>query len=676
MKIRIDFETRSAVNLKECGLYVYAEDPSTDVFCCAVKVEDQKPMIWVGPNFRRITKGLNHGLTEINDKEFIALFTNATEIRAFNAQFERVIYREILNKRYGFPELPYEVWHCTAAKAAYFSLPPSLAGVCEALKLSQNKDAAGSKIMLKMTNPDKTGVFHETPADFVALLKYCVQDVEAECGIDEALYDLPIDELKMYHLDQRINDRGIYIDREAVSNLIWKVEEKQRRLLLKVHEITNGEIKSTKQLEKTKAWLAKQGVNLENLKRETVKQALKNDMPFVVTELLGTRQALAKSSVAKLDAIKRWACADSRVRGSLQYYGANTGRWAGRGIQPQNLQRDSFEEKEIEQILEMGVLDLDEKYGCTMQAVSKCMRGMLGAAPDKKILCADFASIEARVLAWIAGEEKKIKAFEAGLDVYVLNAVDIYRIPAASITKDMRLIGKVCELALGYQGWLGAFQSMAQVYGAQINVDKEIAHEKLKKARELSAEEIKAVRETKESEIIQAWRASNSKIVALWAGVQSAALAAVKTGKVYSYGSIQFGIRKRFLHCRLPSGRLLSYCDPATEIIKTKYGVEKEVVTFTGWDAEIKKWCKQYTYGGKLTENIVQATARDLLRDALFRLEDLGFNTVLHIHDEVLSEENQSGNLKNFIETISQVPTWATGCPIAAEGWEGKRYKK
>lgn len=676
MKLRIDFETRSRVNLKDHGLYVYAENPSTDVFCCAVKVNDERPMIWIGPSFRRILKGIDHGLPEIDDRSFKTLITTAHDIRAFNAQFERVIYREVLNKRFGFPELPYEIWRCTAAKAAYFSLPPSLAGVCDALGLQQNKDHTGSKIMLKMTNPDKTGKFQESPQDFIALLKYCMQDVEAECGIDEALYDLPEDEVRMYHLDQKINDRGVYVDTEAIENLIWKVEEKQRRLLLKVQELTSGQIKSTRQLEATKKWLAAQGVNLENLKKETVKAALKNDLPFAVTELLNTRQALAKSSVAKLDAMKRWACKDSRVRGSLQYYGANTGRWAGRGIQPQNLQRDSFDEEAIAEILKLGVFEVDEKHGCVMQAVSKCMRGMLGAAPGKKILCADFASIEARVLAWLAGETKKVAAFAAGKDIYVLNAVDIYRIPAEKITKDQRLIGKVCELALGYQGWLGAFQSMAQVYGAKINIDKELAHEKFKKGRDITAEEEKEIREQKEGQIIQAWRASNSKIVEFWAGVQAAAIAAVKTGQQHEYGRIKFGIRGRFLHCRLPSGRLLSYCDPATEMTKTKYGVEKEVVTFVGWDAEINKWCKQYTYGGKITENIVQAIARDLLRDALFRLEDRKFNTVLHVHDEIISEEDLKADLEFFIKTMAEVPEWATGCPIAAEGWEGKRYKK
>ena len=681
MKLMIDFETRSRVPLKEHGLYVYAQDPSTEVFCCSVKVDDQAPSIWIGPQFRKWLKGIDHGLPEMDDQTFKTLILTAKEIHAFNAQFERVIYHEVLEKRGGFPPLPFEIWRCTAAKAAYFALPRSLGDACFALQLPINKDKDGGKVMLKMTNPNKkNGRFHEDPQDFIALLRYCIQDVEAEYGLDQALYDLPPDELKMYHLDQRINDRGIYVDKEAIENLIWKVEEKQRRLLLKVQELTGGRINSTRQIEATKTWLSEQGVNLDNLQKETVKQALKEKIPYAVEEMLNTRQALAKASVSKLDAMSRWACQDSRVRGSLQYYGANTGRWAGRGIQPQNLQRDSFKEAEIEDILQLGIFEVDEKYGCVMQAASKCMRGMLGAAPGKKLLCADFASIEARVLAWLAGEEKKVKAFAEGKDIYILNAADIYRIPALQITKDQRLIGKVCELALGYQGWLGAFESMAQIYGVRINIEREIAHEEKKKARALTDKEKHEILEQKEAEIIQAWRASNSKIVAFWKGVEAAALATVKTGKQHEYGSIKFGIRGRFLHIRLPSGRLLSYCDPATETVKVKYkngdSVNKEVVTFMGWDAMTNRWCKQYTYGGKITENIVQATARDLLRDALFRLDAENFFIVMHIHDEILSEENQKVDLKTFVEIMAQVPAWAAGCPINAEGWQGKRYKK
>jgi DNA polymerase len=303
-----------------------------------------------------------------------------------------------------------------------------------------------------------------------------------------------------------------------------------------------------------------------------------------------------------------------------------------------------------------------------MVAASKSMRGMLCAAPGNKILCSDFSSIEARILAWFADEEKSLEAFRRKEDIYVLNASDIFHTPKEAVTKDQRLIGKVCELALGYQGWLGAFDSMAKVYGVTLEAEK---------TKGLPEEQAKEIRDDKAKEIILGWRAARQKTVNFWAGVLAAAVQSVKTGHAYSYGKVKFGMRGRFLHCRLPSGRLLSYCDPTIEVVKTKYGVEKEVIAFMGWNSEIKKWCKQHTYGGKLTENIVQATARDVLRDSLLRLDAAGFNIVLHIHDEVLAEVSEREMLLAEFERIMQeVPAWAEGCPIGVEGWEGHRYRK
>jgi DNA polymerase len=218
---------------------------------------------------------------------------------------------------------------------------------------------------------------------------------------------------------------------------------------------------------------------------------------------------------------------------------------------------------------------------------------------------------------------------------------------------------------------------MAKIYGVTINIEAELESFKKQKGRDpLDTEKIE-IRETKEAEIISAWRKDNQKIVLFWAGVNEAAMQAVKTGGSFSYGRIKFGMRGRFLHCRLPSGRLLSYCDPRIETITTKYGQKKDVIGFMGFDATTNQWRREYTYGGKLTENIVQAAARDLLRDALFRLEAEGYdNTVLHIHDEILNETDPDGDLKAFENIIAEVPAWAEGCPIAVEGWEGQRYRK
>jgi DNA polymerase len=348
------------------------------------------------------------------------------------------------------------------------------------------------------------------------------------------------------------------------------------------------------------------------------------------------------------------ACTDGRARGIFMYYGANTGRWSGKGIQPQNLPRDSFSENQIEAVLRFDNDLIEMIYGCPMLTASKCIRGMIKAPEGKTLICSDFSSIEARVLAYLAQEPKALEAFRTGLDLYKVTAADIYSVNYDEVTKAQRTIGKVAVLALGYQGWLGAFQTMAPNYG--VHVDEDLA-----------------------KEIILKWRNANPQIVKFWAGVGEAALQAVKErGNNYAYGRIKFAIRGEFLHCRLPSGRLLSYFRPSVERVTTKYGVEKEVIAFWGVDPKTKKYGKLYTYSGKLTENIVQATARDLLAEAMIRLEERGFPVTLHVHDEVLSEIETANRetLTKFNKIMAENPPWAEGLPLAAEGWVGHRYRK
>jgi DNA polymerase len=318
-------------------------------------------------------------------------------------------------------------------------------------------------------------------------------------------------------------------------------------------------------------------------------------------------------------------------------------------------------------------------YGCPIQVASQCLRAMITAAPEHTLFCADFSSIEARVLAWLACEEKNLKAFREDLDLYKITAHEIYGVAYENVDKRQRLIGKVATLALGYQGWLGAFVSMAEVYGLS---DKDFLP-----GKDLSAFDEKTIHEMAEEaqkEIILRYRRANPSIVNFWAGLEDAALKTVKTGNPYSYGRIKFGIRGNFLHCRLPSGRLLSYYNPSIAIIKKeyknkdggKYEVEKEVVSFWGIDSKTKKYGKQYTYGGKLCENVVSGTARDLLAGALNRIEAAGYDIVISIHDEVLAERLTGGSLEEFNNLMAFAPDWAAGLPVGAEGWKGFRYRK
>ncbi len=670
-KLIIDMETRSRVELKNCGGYVYAMDKSTDVMCMALKRNGDSPLLWVSDPFQHLVSK-DRLLPLISTPQMLALIEEADEIHAHNASFERVMWRYVM-QRYGLPPIPMEKWRCTAAKAAYYALPRSLGMVADALGVPQKKDQTGYKVMLKMCKPNRQGIWNEDQSDFLTLLYYCIQDVQTEYDVDHALADIPASELEVWRLDQEINDTGVMLDLPGIENLCDKVAAREALYLREVQQITGGRINSPKQVQAMIDWFKEHGVTLENLQKESVKDVLAGaeHMPPHVKRMLEIRQSLAKSSVTKLESMRRWACADGRVRGSLLYHGASTGRWSGKGIQPQNLPRESFtEESEIEDVLNMGIYDVDKKHGCTVVAASKCIRGMIMAAPDTQFFCADFSSIEARVLAWLAEEDKALQTFTSNRDPYIVAAMDIYGKPYDKITKGERLLGKVCELALGYQGWLGAFDSMASVYGVKVDIGGFTGPEK----------EVAQVREEKTKEIILKWRQARPNTVAFWHGVEAAAACAVKRpGTPYWYGDrVAFCVLDGFLKCKLPSGRMLSYYNPGFKKVVTKYGVEKQVISFWGVESQSNQWMELTTYGGKLTENIVQAVARDLLVNGLFECKKAGYKTVMHVHDEIVCEVPVGSPHKpeEFQGLMTKTPMWALGCPVGASGWVGKRYKK
>lgn len=666
----IDMETRSTTELKDCGVHVYAADPATDVMCMALKMNGDAPVIWVSKPFKRLLKD-DHRLPWVSDTQMLAMVEDAQEIHAHNAQFERIMWQNVMVKKYGLPPIPFDKWRCTAAKAAYYALPRSLGMVADALGLPQKKDTVGYKTMLKMCKP-RDGRWNEDPADFLTLLYYCMQDVQTEYEVDKALPDIPDTELAVWRYDQEINDTGVALDLEGIQNLRVKVEKRESLYLREIQNITQGRVNSAKQVQAMVDWFKENGVILENLQKETVKTTLTGELKPHVRRMLEIRQSLAKSSVSKLDSMARWANKDGRVRGAFLYHGASTGRWAGRGIQPQNLPRESFtEEKEIEDLLGMGIYDIDAKYGCTIQAASKCIRGMIVAAPGHRLFCADFSSIEARVLAWLADEKKALHTFTTNRDPYIVAACDIYGKKYDQISKGERLLGKVCELALGYQGWLGAFDSMAQVYGVKVDVGDVTG---------MDQKDIDKAREEKTKNIIVKWREARPNTVAFWHGVeQAAALAVKKPGKAFWYGDhVAFAVVNNFLKCRLPSGRMLSYYNPGFKKVKTKYDVEKTVISFYGMESTTNQWMELTTYGGKLTENIVQAVARDLLVAGLLEARKAGFKTVMHVHDEIVAEvpDATPRTLDEFIGLMTKTPLWSMGCPVGASGWVGKRYRK
>lgn len=691
MKLTIDFETRSAVELKKSGPWCYAEHWSTDVLCLALKADNEEPLLWIPPKFRdKIADRFNPDQL-IYSKGVKNLIEQADIIEAHNAGFERALWFHIMVQRYGFENIDPTKWRCSAAKAAYHALPRSLEKAGSALGLDVAKDQDGHRLMLRMCKPRKPRkneleqflggfngyqrldddsfydpqtkerfyLWYEDPDRLEKLYRYCLQDAEAEHALSEALRDLPRKELKVWQMDQAVNVRGIYCDIDGVRATIKMIEKHSKKLERELKEITGGQVPSTQAVAAFVQWLKSQRVSVDNLQRQTVEKTLEQSLPGKVRRALEIRLSLSRSSTAKYQAMLDRACYDRRIRDVLLYHGASTGRWSGMGIQPQNMPRGSFEDtgNAIQTIRDNDVDMVEMLWGDPMDVASTCTRAMLCAAPGHDLLCADYSSIEARGVAWLAGSEKLLDTFRHGRDVYKVAAMPIYNKEYEEIIKAERQIGKVVVLACGYQGKVGAFQSMAKNYGLHLE-DNQVA------------------------EIVDAWRSDNSEIVRFWYGIEEAVFNAVQNpGEIYELNGLKV-VRmespgKGFLHIRLPSGRVLHYYDPQIGEQKNTWGV-KEAVTYMGMDSQNGyNWKRLYTYGGKLTENIVQALCRDILAEAQLRLEQKGYPTVLTVHDEIIAEMPEGkGSLEEFENIMVEVPTWATGFPIKAEGWRGKRYRK
>jgi len=674
MKLTIDFETRSPVDLKACGMYVYAQHPDTDVICLSVLEHGQKrPFIWF-PEWVYILFDVDRQDHVLTDDGLATLLNTADTIAAHNAPFERCIHRWVMG-RYGFEDIPTKKWRDTAAKAAAHALPRSLGQVCKVLGLDQQKDDRGHKVMLKMCKPRKPRkaereadldwednyYWHEGQEDFEILVEYCRQDTLAEYALDKALPDLKPFEQELWFYDQKINDRGIYADTGMIASIMDKLGTYEAELLHEISQLTYGDVTSVRQVAKTLEWMQVRGLELPDLQKGTVALALeRKNLDPKVRRLLEIRQALGKSSVSKYTRMTEMTANDSRIHGTMLYHGASTGRWAGRGIQPQNMPRGTLNdwvEEALDEFATGTLAGIHTLFGCPMEAGSSCLRAVLGAEPGNILYCSDFSNIEGRVLAWLASEDWKLEAFRAfdrgsGPDLYKVAAAGIYGVGVDEVTKDQRQVGKVAELALGYAGGVRAFQAMASGYGLKI-----------------SDEEAEATK--------NAWREKNSRIKDLWYKLEDATVNAVYTGRVVDLGFVKFGTTGRFLYAKLPSGRYLAYCDPDIRQVTTPWGAEKDALTFMGMNSMTNQWTRQTLYGGLWAENLTQAIARDFLAEGIRRLEIHGYPVVLHVHDEVVSEMPEgSGSLNEFNDILAIVPAWAEGCPISVEGWEGKRYKK
>ena len=631
--LRGDFETRSAIDLPKRGVHVYADDASTDVWCFAYTFDDDPVEIWIKgePLPKRVEVHIKSG----------GIF------KAWNASFELAIWNSIMVPRYGWPILKVDQCRCSMMAAGAMSLPLSLDKAAKALSLNISKDAEGYRLMLRMSKPRRINdvgdiVWWTETARLNKLYKYCKQDVEVERSVDKKTRALKDSEQELWVLDQKINNRGVPVDIESVNAAINWCGNERDRLNKKMAAVTKYQVRDCSDIAGLQSFAGVTSVAKSEIDKhiETAQGS--------ILEALKLRRDFAKTSTKKLEAFERGTMPDGRMRGVFQFYGApSTGRWAGRRVQPQNFPRPTCSQEEIER-------RIDERDMGSLQGVADCLRGMIAAPKGQELVCADFASIEARVLAWMAGQLDVLDVFKSGGDMYKHAATGIYNVEYNAVTKDQRQIGKVAVLALGYGGSKGAFTLMAKGYGV-----------------EMTAKQVEG--------IVSSYRQANDKIVDWWWGLDRAARRAIENhkngGKKITIGQTIFRYTKGHLWLKLPSGRLMCFPRAKVEEVKKPWGASKGI-TYVGENTYSRKVEKLNTYGGKLAENIVQAIARDILAEAMLRIEAAGYEICAHIHDEIVAIMPEGGSLKEFETLMATNPDWAKGLPLGAEGWVGRRYRK
>lgn len=639
--IHFDFETRSEQDLRKIDAFRYAEDDSTEALCMAYKLNEGKELLWkMGePQPPVLKKKLGEG----------ALFV------AHNIQFDANIWEHTC----GWGHIPVSQRRDTAAYAAALALPRNLDGVGDALGLPIQKSKEGHKLMMKMCKPRRPSKanpakYWELPEQLENLYEYCIRDVETESLLANAIRPLIDIEQKIWEVSERINARGVRIDVRAVEiilDLLEQASENAKDTLPKYGLPRDAINKRDKVLQ----WVSDQGYEMPGYTKADVKRALADpDCPDNVKAVLSIRQRIGKSSTAKYKKIMDQVCKDHRIRGTMLYHGASTGRWAGRGLQPQNMPRGSVKDTDeaLTDIMEGDLGWVEMMHGDFFEVASSCIRGVLTASPGNRLIVCDYSAIEARVLAWVARQEDIIEVFRGHGKIYEHTASGIYNVPVDDISKEQRFVGKVASLALGYGGGVKAFVGMADMYGVKISEEK--------------AEKIKT-----------AYREANSNTVKFWYDVEKTAKRAIrKPGAVITLDRLKFQCKDGFLKIRLPIGRNLYYYKPKIENKEAPWGMTEQI-TFMGMNSMTHKWMRLSTYSGKLVENIVQAIARDLLAEAMIRCEDAGYPIVLSIHDELIADVPKGeGSLEEFAKIMVELPDWAEDMPVKGAGFESFRYKK
>lgn len=658
--LSIDLETFSSVDLAKAGVYKYAESPDFEIMLFGYSVDGGDVHV------------VDLAAGEVIPADVLDALTDESVIKtAHNSCFERVCLSRYLSDL-GVPLDPFHDnhplstecarflnpagWHCTMVWAAYMGLPLSLADTGAVLGLEKQKLSDGKDLIryfCKPCEPTKSngGRTRNLPSDapekWVQFKAYNRRDVETEMEIEQRLsnYPVPDDVWDQYHIDQEINDRGIAVDMALVENAIQMDARSRAELTEMMQKLTH--LDNPNSVQQMKQWLIKNGMEIDSLGKKQV-QALMQDAPPQLREVLLLRQQLARSSVKKYIAMKNAVCADGRVRGMFQFYGAvRTGRWSGRLVQLQNLYRNSMSDLDAARsLVRDGDYDaVKTLYGAVPDVLAELVRTAFIPAPEKKLIVADFSAIEARVLAWLAGEQWVLDVFAAGGDIYCETASRMFHVPVVKHGEngDLRQKGKQAILSCGYGGSVGALKAMGAIEAG--------------------------MKEDELAPLVKAWRESNPNIVKLWWAVDDAVMKAVRDKTTTHTHGITFTVRSGVLFITLPSGRQLSYVKP--RIRENRFGSPS--VTYMG-AGNTKKWERIESYGSKFVENCVQGISRDILCYAMQTLRCC--RIVAHVHDELIIEADPDVSLDAVCEQMGRTPPWADGLLLRADGYECDFYKK
>ena len=642
--LSIDIETYSSVILQKAGVYKYTESPDFEILLFGYSAD--------GAPVQTVDLACGEAIPE----DVISALTDESVLKwAFNASFERICLSRFL----GMPTGEYldpESWRCSMIWAATMGLPLSLEGVGVVLGLEKQKLTEGKELIKYFCQPcaptkSNGGRTRNRPADapdkWDAFKRYNIRDVETEMSIQAKLHNFPVPDSvwEEYHIDQRINDRGVALDLTLVREAIEMDGRSRSELTDAMKDIT--ELENPNSVQQMKLWLADNGLETDTLGKKAVAEMIKT-VPPELQEVLTLRQQLAKSSVKKYQTMETCVCSDGRARGMFQFYGANrTGRWAGRLIQMQNLPQNHLEDlAEARALVRAGDFDAVEMlYEDVPDTLSQLIRTAFVPRSGAKFIVADFSAIEARVIAWLAGEKWRQEVFAAGKDIYCASASQMFKVPVEKhgVNGHLHQKGKIAELALGYGGSVGALKAMGAIEMG------------------LTEDELPP--------LVDAWRQSNPNITKLWWDVDRTATEAVRYKRKSETHGIHFDYRSGMLFITLPSGRHLAYVKP--RIGENKFG--GDCITYEGVGGT-KKWERLESYGPKFVENIVQATSRDILCYAMQTLRNC--SVVMHIHDELVIEADPRMSLPAVCEQMGRTPPWAKGLLLRADGYECEFYQK